>query len=113
MYGTLWREKISLAHWKHGHLQFQTSYYKKKSDENWMKSINDLRNAFNGGSLKVFTSDHHTSKRYATCSGLTIVMHHCNTFSFIMKWDFCHLPFGTNVYDGNHDWKHPIFKFLQ
>jgi hypothetical protein len=25
-----------------------------------------------------------------------------------MKWDFCHLPFGTgNVYDGNHDWKHP------
>jgi hypothetical protein len=30
-----------------------------------------------------------------------------------MKWDFCHLPFGTNVYDGNHAWKHPTFKFLQ
>jgi hypothetical protein len=33
---------------------------KKKINENWMKSINGLRNAFNGGSLKVFISDHDT-----------------------------------------------------
>jgi hypothetical protein len=32
----------------------------KKSNENWMKSINDLRNAFSDGSLKVFISDHDT-----------------------------------------------------
>jgi hypothetical protein len=32
----------------------------KKSNENWMKSINDLRNAFNGGSLEVFISNHDT-----------------------------------------------------
>jgi hypothetical protein len=30
--------------------------------------------------------------------GWAIVMHHCNTFSFIMKWDFCHLPFGTKMF---------------